>query len=158
VTIRIRRARRADAATLTAIAHAAKRHWRYPERSIRLWAADLTVTSELIARDAVYCAVHADRVVGFYAVSGKGRTRELEHMWVAPRHIGKGVGRRLFAHLRRRLRAERASRLRIASDPNAEPFYLRMGATRVGTVPTRPHPRRLPLLELREAPRKARRY
>ena len=39
--------------------------------------------------------------MGFYAVSGERRTRELEHMWVDPRYIGYGVGRQLFAHLDR---------------------------------------------------------
>ena len=39
--------------------------------------------------------------------------------------------------------------MEIAADPHAEPFYLRLGATRVGTVPSEVFPgRRLPLLRL----------
>src|SRR5207302_7733682 len=36
--------------------------------------------------------------------------------------------------------------LEIASDPNAQGFYRRMGARPVGFVPSRPRGRRLPLL------------
>ncbi len=38
--------------------------------------------------------------------------------------------------------------LRIASDPNAEGFYLKMGARRVGETPSQPEGRALPLLLL----------
>ena len=144
----IRRARRADARRLTRLAHAAKRHWRYPERLIRLWKPDLTVTPEHIAGEPVYCAVGGTRIIGFYALSGTRATRELEHMWVDPRYLGCGVGRALFAHLQRRLRAMAVRRLEIASDPNAEGFYRRMGARRVGRVASRPAGRTLPLLVL----------
>jgi len=149
--IRIRRARPAEADELTRIAHAAKRHWRYPEAFIRRWRADLTVTGALIASSPVYCAARGPIVLGFYALSGARRTRELEHLWVRPDHIGSGVGRRLFQHLRRTLRRARVTRVRIASDPHAEGFYCRMGARRVGSVASTPAGRRLPLLELRLA-------
>ena len=148
----IRKARRSDIDELTRIAHAAKRHWKYPEELLRLWKADLTVTADAIATNPVYCAVRGDEIVGFYALSQSGGTCEIEHMWVTPDTIGSGVGRRLFAHLLRRLRAMKCTRLEIASDPNAEGFYLRMGARRVGSVASRPRGRRLPLLVVDIAP------
>jgi GNAT superfamily N-acetyltransferase len=148
VTDLIRRARVADAPALTRIAHAAKRHWRYPDAWIRLWDADLTVTPGFVRRHPTWCAVRGGRVVGFWAVSGRGATRELEHMWVDPRHIGAGIGRALLAHCEDRLRRMAVTRLEIASDPNAEGFYRRLGARRIGEVPARPDGRTLPLLAL----------
>jgi ribosomal protein S18 acetylase RimI-like enzyme len=145
----IRRARPADAAALTKIARAAKRHWGYPEKLIRLWRADLSVSPEMIAGDPVYCATRNGDIAGFYALSGEGTTREIEHMWVDPRYIGSGIGRKLFAHLRRRLRAMQVTRLEIASDPNAEGFYRRMGARRISRIASTPRGRYLPLLVLR---------
>lgn len=44
----IRRARPADARALTRAAHAAKRHWKYPEDWSRLWRDGLTVTPEFV--------------------------------------------------------------------------------------------------------------
>jgi ribosomal protein S18 acetylase RimI-like enzyme len=142
----VRRARPADAAALTRIAHAAKRHWRYPARWMRLWRDDLTVTPEAVVARPLYCAVRDGAVVGFYGLSAERDAPEIEHLWVDPRCIGTGVGRRLFAHMMRRLRARRAVRLRIASDPNAVGFYRRMGARRIGRVPSTPRGRYLPLL------------
>jgi hypothetical protein len=74
-----------EALALTAIAHAAKRYWCYPEEWLRLWAEDLTVTPDFIDAHRVYCAQRSPEVVGFCAVSGEGLTRELEHMWVPSR-------------------------------------------------------------------------
>jgi predicted N-acetyltransferase YhbS len=70
-------------------------------------------------------------------------------MWVDPRWMGAGIGRRLFAHLLRRLRRDGVARLTIASDPHAEGFYRKLGARRVGSVASTPRGRRLPLLTLR---------
>jgi hypothetical protein len=76
-------------------------------------------------------------------------------MWVAPRWIGTGVGRRLFAHLLRRLDAAGVRRLRIAADPNAAGFYRAMGGRRAGSVASKPASRRLPLFVLRIGARAA---
>ena len=144
----IRKARGADVDALSCIARAAKQHWGYPETLMRLWAPDLTVTAQAVASDPVYCAVRGWKIVGFYAVSQRGKTYELEHMWVDPRSIGNGVGRRLLEHLLRLLGKRGGRRLRIASDPNAEGCYLRLGARRIGSVASKPRGRRLPLLAI----------
>jgi ribosomal protein S18 acetylase RimI-like enzyme len=144
----IRRALATDTAALTRIAHAAKRHWGYPEGWIALWKDALTVTPQALERQAVYCAVEGTELLGFCAVAGGGPTRELEHLWVAPEHMGAGVGRRLLRHALDAIRASGGATLRIASDPNAEGFYLKMGARRIGELPSQPEGRSLPLLLL----------
>ncbi|MGH7898891.1 MAG: GNAT family N-acetyltransferase, partial [Candidatus Binatia bacterium] len=133
---------------LTRVAFAAKRHWSYPESWIRSWRADLRILPHFIARHPVYCAVVRERRIGFYALSGAGHEFELEHMWVRPDCIGRGIGRSLFQHATATVRAAGGNRVTIASDPNAEPFYLAMGARRIGTVPSTPEGRRIPLLRL----------
>jgi GNAT superfamily N-acetyltransferase len=148
-----RRATPHDAPVLTALAFAAKRHWRYSEALIRLWRADLTVTPAFIAGHEVWCALDGWRIVGFYALSFDAEVAELEHFWVRPRRLGLGIGRRLFVHATATARALGARCLEVASDPNAEGFYLRMGARRRGEIVARPAGRTLPLLavELRAA-------
>ena len=144
----IRRALPTDAAALSRIAHAAKRHWGYPEAWIALWKDTLTVTPQALERQAVYCAVEGTELLGFCAVADGGPTRELEHLWIAPEHMGAGIGRRLLRHALDAIRASGGATLRIASDPNAEGFYLKMGARRVGETPSQPEGRALPLLLL----------
>lgn len=144
--LEIRRASPADAATLTRIAHAAKRHWGYSDSLIELWKADLTVTVEFLNAHPVYAAVHGEQIVGFYALSREDGVFELEHMWVDPAHMGAGIGRRLFDHAVATARGMGGSVLRIASDPNAEGFYSGLGARRAGEVTSTPAGRVLPLL------------
>ncbi len=142
----LRRARPADVARLTEVAHAAKRHWGYAESDIALWRRDLTVTPELLAEDVYLCAEDDGRVVGFAAVSFDGGAAELGHLWVDPPEMGRGHGAALFRCAVAAARERGATVLRIASDPHAEAFYLRMGAVRVGRVPSTPPGRTLPVL------------
>jgi GNAT superfamily N-acetyltransferase len=146
VGIAIRAAGSRDAPVLTEIAHAAKRHWGYPEELIRLWDSDLSVTPAFIESHPVYCAVDGRTILGFYALAQEGAVFELEHLWVRPQHLRAGIGTRLFAHAVRTVRSAGGTILRVASDPNAEGFYRRMGARRVGDIPARPLGRTLPLL------------
>ena len=145
----IRRATPDEAHALTALAHAAKRYWGYPEAFIRLWKRDLTFTPEFIEKHPVYAAVHRGDLIGVVALSLNRTTCELEHLWVAPERIGTGLGRRLLTKAVRLAKSVGAQRLEIASDPNAEVFYLRMGAQRIGYVPSLPQGRKLPKLVIR---------
>jgi len=151
----IRRCRSTDAPALTRLAHAAKRHWGYPDTLIDLWSPALTFTPAFLAAASAYAAVEDGRLVGVCAVAGAGVERELEHLWVLPERIGRGIGRRLLGHAIRRERTRGTQRLRIAADPNAEGFYRRLGAQLVGSVPSMPAGRRLPLLALELTPRRA---
>src|SRR5438309_9772711 len=130
----IRRARPDEAGTLTEIAHAAKRHWGYPENWIEHWKDDLTITPDFIAKHEVYVAMIGDDIAGCCALVIDDAQAELEHMWVKPEHIGIGVGKALFTHVAGRARDLDLGVLEISADPNAEGFYQRLGATRIGDV------------------------
>ena len=144
----IQRATPGDAGTLTGISVSAKRYWGYPERWMERWRESLTITPDFIRRNEVYAATSDREIVGFYALAGQGHRMELEHLWVSPRHIGTGVGRALFDHSVRRAGSLGAEVLAIEADPNAEGFYRRMGARRVGetSYPIDNQRRVLPLL------------
>lgn len=151
----------ADVAALTAIAHAAKRHWGYPETWIRQWADSLTLTPDYLARHAVFVVREEEEIIGFCALKWEQRPAgtqalpaagdaQLDHLWVLPAAMGKGIGRALFAHARQHARELGARRLWVESDPHAKAFYRHMGMTVSGR---RPAPmdgtaRFLPLLEM----------
>ena len=130
--VEIRRASSDAAAVLTRVAFAAKRYWGYPERWISHWSESLTITQEFVKNNEVYAAVLGGEPFGFYALIGAGRELELEHLWVSPAWIGSGTGRLLFEHAMDTAASRGASSVKIEADPNAEGFYLRMGARRVG--------------------------
>ena len=142
---------RADACRhdkLTEIAHAAKRHWGYPERWIEHWKEVLTITPEFITNNEVYTSVAGGEVAGFYALIEADGKFILEHMWVDPAYIGSGIGKELFNHALKVAASLNASSIEIESDPNAEGFYRRMGARKIGEATSEldGKPRTLPLL------------
>lgn len=128
----IRQASTNEAAALTRIAHDAKRHWGYPEHWIQHWQDDLTISADFISNNQVYVAEQEGEIIGFYALVLGDSRAELEHMWVAAGHIGTGVGKELFVHAMQKAAGENVSVVEISSDPNAEGFYERMGARRIG--------------------------
>jgi len=130
----IRRATASDAPALTAVAHAAKRHWGYPERWIELWKEALTITPDFISNNQVYVALVNGEIAGFSALLVTENKVWLEHLWVLPKYIGAGLGKTLFIHAAGVAATTGAKAIEIESDPHAEGFYNRMGAKRVGEV------------------------
>ncbi|MER6365078.1 GNAT family N-acetyltransferase [Kitasatospora sp. NPDC001527] len=146
----IRPARPSEAAALSALALRSKAHWGYDAEFIEACRAELTLTPDRIASGRTAVAEEDGRVLGFVTLTGAPPEGELGLLFVEPDMIGRGVGRRLMAHLR--AGALGFERITFAADPNAEPFYRAMGAVRLGTVPSGSIPgRRLPLLALHVA-------
>jgi GNAT superfamily N-acetyltransferase len=141
----VRGARPGEAAALTALAVRSKAHWGYDAGFMRACQASLTVSDADIAAGRVLVAERAGLLLGVARVEPDG---ELGLMFVDPRALNRGAGRALFgaaAALARRLGARR---MPILADPNAAPFYERMGARRIGDAPSDAIPgRTLPLYE-----------
>lgn len=134
--MQIRRAKPDEAATLTEIAFAAKRHWGYPEQWIEGWRHLLTLQPCFIAEHETYTACIGDQAVGFYALKPGLNRVHLDHLWVLPGAMRRGIGQALFEHAIGRARALGFPTMEIESDPNAAGFYLRMGAHQTGATMT----------------------
>jgi GNAT superfamily N-acetyltransferase len=128
----IRPAKTEEAAQLTQIALDAKRHWGYPERWIKHWEADLTITPDFINQNQVFVIEDEGEVRGFYALCVDGEKAELEHLWVTPTYIGTGIGKELFLDAMDRATTLQVDHVELSADPNAAGFYERMGAQRIG--------------------------
>lgn len=87
------------------------------------------VTPDYVRRGEVWCLDDAGGdTVGFYGILPREDDVDLTYMFLAPTAIGRGNGRRLWAHAVGRARATGRPRLRIVSDPEAVAFYTAMGA------------------------------
>ena len=84
--------------------------------------------------------------VGFYGFVREGPELWLNDLWVEPAAIRSGAGRELFAHAAATARAAGDLAFFIESDPNAEGFYLAMGAARAGERVAASSGRVLPVL------------
>lgn len=133
--LEIRRATPDEADALTALAHAAKSHWNYPQEWIEFWKSDLTLTPEFINHNEVFVALVDGAIGGCGALAISGSLAELEHMWIDPQQMGRGLGRALFQHVAQRAAELGFAELELSADPHAEPFYERMGAQRIGELP-----------------------
>ncbi len=128
-----------DNLTLTMIAHAAKKHWNYPDHYYEIWKEELTITEDYIRKHIVYNAIYNQEIVGFYSIvfnpkdfySGEVFVKKgywLEHIFILPEHHKKGIGSVLVRHAKEQSKLIGAKKLLIFVDPFAEGFYNKIGA------------------------------
>ena len=132
--VQLSRAKPEDASTLTEIAHAAKRHWGYPEKWIAAWREILTMEPEFLAANIAYAAYEDGPAIGFYVLTTGSDGLHLDHLWIIPSAMGRGIGRAHFTHAVAQAKERGYDLIKIEADPNAEGFYRRMGAMRVGST------------------------
>jgi GNAT superfamily N-acetyltransferase len=147
--ISIRNAKPGEGKGLTALCVRSKAHWGYDAAFMRKSAAALLVSEAEIAAGRVLVAVDtAGRMIGVASVAPEGETADLAVLFVDPPAIGSGAGRALFEAAVVLARRTGARRLTILADPNAAPFYERMGARFLRNAPSDAIPgRALPFYE-----------
>lgn len=129
----IRPAIPSEAAVLTGIAIKAKIHWGYSDEQMAHWTKEfLTVLPEYIATNHVCVASVDSHPVAFAAMKQEGKNMLLDHLWVLPEYMGKGIGRDLFLHVERLMDGMNCREFLITSDPHADGFYYKMGAEKIG--------------------------
>lgn len=122
-----------DADQLTKLAFLSKAHWGYPKEWLDLWQGDLTVTPEMIEGSIAYVAEAEEQIIGFW-VRASMDSNEPTRGWlfVHPDHMGQGVAHALRSELRKEAAARGIRSFVIEADPNAVPFYLSLGAEKIG--------------------------
>jgi GNAT superfamily N-acetyltransferase len=147
--VNLRSANPADAAALSNIAFKSKAHWGYSDDFMAACRDELTITPKACISGLIVVAEENSALVGFYQLGGKPPIGELSDLFVTPELIGKGLGKILFLAARDHALRLGFATLSIHSDPNAEAFYLHMGAKKTGSSPSGSiHGRELPILEV----------
>jgi len=132
-----------DDEVLTNISFASKRYWKYPEQYIEVWKDELTITPSYILKNTVHVAEVTGQVAGYFSLvevkedfwAGKVFVNKgiwLEHIFVLPEYIGKGIGSKLIAVLRTKCKEMKIDKVNIFSDPHAKGFYDKLGACYIG--------------------------
>jgi GNAT superfamily N-acetyltransferase len=141
--VTLRRARPDEASTLSDLALAAKGYWGYDQAFLESCRAELTFSPDEVARRHLVVADLGGLVAGFYTVDGEPPVGELGNLWVRPSEIGTGLGRLLWQDAMAAAAAAGFEYLDIDAEPNAEGFYRKMGAERVGQTPSGSIPGRM---------------
>lgn len=137
-TARLRAARPDEAASLTELGMRSKAHWGYDDAFMAACREEMTLpAAEVVARRTEVAEDPATgRVLGFATLEGAAPHGALGMLFVDPDAMGRGAGRLLYEHAVTTAARLGFTRLSIDADPNAESFYLAMGAVTVGRVPS----------------------
>lgn len=120
----------ADADLLTQIALQSKAFWKYSNELIESWRDDLTVTSKMLSESYIFKYMVDDTIAGFYFLNPpKEKNIELEMLFVLPKFIGKGIGKKLLKHAVDKAIVLHTTSMTLLADPNAVPFYQSQGFT-----------------------------
>lgn len=130
--IRLRPAEPCETDQITALACRSKAYWGYGPDILDRFRDMLTLSVEQIHAGHIVVADQDGTLLGFYQLGGEPPDGELMDMFLEPTVIGTGLGRRLWQHAVGSARICGFETLTLESDPHAEPFYLRMGADRIG--------------------------
>ena len=154
----IRPAVEKDSDILTTISFASKGYWNYPEGYFEIWKSKLTISEEYIQKNDVFVYEIGTSVIGYYSVVNleddikisditvkKGAW--LEHMFIEPLNIGKGIGTKLFDHMRKWCFGSGIREIGILADPNSRGFYEKMGCIYLQEYPSTIEGRTTPYLQ-----------
>ena len=143
----IRRALATDALFLTSISFGAKRYWNYPEEYFEVWHDELTITEDYIEQNIVYVAQKKDTIIGYFSIvevnqehwNGEVFISQgywLDHIYIRPAYIRSGIGTELMEYAQEYCRENGIEKLYIFSDPFANGFYEKLGATYIKESPS----------------------
>ena len=146
---RIRRARASEAPELTELSLRSKALWGYDAAFLARCRIAMQVKEANVETQPHYVAEIDGRMAGFYGFEALPDGVGLDYMFVDPEFVGRGVGRALMDHAVALARDLGHASLTIVADPNAEGFYRRLGAQRVGSQASDVGPdRQLPVLRI----------
>jgi len=149
----IRAGESGEAEKLTRIALVSKGHWGYSEQQLRYWLETfLRVSADYVRANKVWVAEVDSSLVGFAAVKDGDDEAELDHLWILPDYIGKGIGKALFASAVNHVAKTGRRELVFTSDPHADGFYEKMGAEKIGVHYSEFQQRRLTKFRLHVKP------
>ena len=142
----IREASRTDAKLHSDLAFRSKSHWNYSPEQLAVFRLELTLDPDQIRSKRTHLWEEFQKVEGFYTlVEQDPRCVELEHIFVEPRSLRRGIGRELFRHAVEVARRSEFETIEIQSDPNAAGFYVAMGAEFIRDVPSSIPGRSIPI-------------
>jgi len=156
----IRHAKQTEAGILTEISFSSKGYWGYPKEYFDIWSKELTISHEYIQNNDVFVFQNDTIILGYYSIVELNNDIEvsgitiskgfwLEHMFIEPLSIGKGIGSKMFDHLQKRCRKRGITKLSILADPNSKGFYKKMGCEYKKEYPSTIRNRTTPLLILK---------
>ena len=127
--------------------------WGYDVEFMEACRGELSFKPRDLELTPIAVAIHDDKPIGVVQLKVVDDEADLLKLFVEPSALRSGTGKALFAWATDVAKKLGATRLTIEADPDAAPFYRRMGAYDVGQAPSGSVPRRmLPKLAMNLCP------
>lgn len=134
--MRLRPAHADELDELTGLCLRSKAVWGYDAAFMKACRSELTLHPHDLVTPMQVAETDDGVVIGVAQIKIAGAEAELARLFVEPVLMRGGAGRVLFAWAVAEARRLGADHLTIDADPDAAPFYERMGARREGEVPS----------------------
>ena len=128
--ITIRKPNAGESIFLSELALKSKAHWGYNQKLIEAWRKELIVSEEMLKTFITYVAFDGNKIIGFWSREPVEKL-SAGRLFIDPEYIGKGIGKLLWSSVMKEAKNRGLKCLIWEADPNAEPFYLKMGAKRI---------------------------
>ncbi|HEU5215116.1 MAG TPA: GNAT family N-acetyltransferase [Gaiellaceae bacterium] len=126
--VTVRAGEAADNGQLRELTFASKLHWGYDRDLVRGWAGGL----DFPAQQERWVAEEDGEIVAWAGLTPPtDGVAVLDHLWVDPAAMGRGLGSRLFRLAADRARELGARRLEWSAEVNAVGFYEKLGGRRL---------------------------
>lgn len=122
--------------SLSELCMRSKAVWGYDAAFLAACRRELSFDPRDLAASEIAVAARGDSILGVAQVRAAGDQADLLKLFVEPKALRSGVGRALFAWATDVARKMGAARMNIEADPDAAPFYRRLGARDAGLVPS----------------------
>ena len=121
---------------LSALCVRSKAVWGYDNDFMEACRRELSFDPLELRSTSIVVVEEHGRIVGVAQIKVVGKVADLLKLFVEPIALRGGVGRALFVWACGRAESLGADELVIEADPDAVPFYRRMGAEDCGFVPS----------------------
>ncbi|MDA9522516.1 hypothetical protein XI06_20055 [Bradyrhizobium sp. CCBAU 11434] len=128
---------------LSALCLRSKAVWGYDKDFIEACRSELTIEPGDMRSSAIAVAEQDRQIVGITQIKVTGDEADLLKLFVEPTMLRGGVGTKLFHWAISQAARMGAERMSIEADPDAAPFYRRMGAKDCGLAPSGSIPGRM---------------
>ena len=136
MTALLRPAEPRELADLSSLCLRSKAYWGYDDAFMAACVDELTLTSDDLAADAIIVLEDERGLAGMAQVTLDEDGCFLDKLFVDTDRIGCGYGSILYQWALQAARKLGATELVIEADPDAAPFYEKVGAVRAGVAPS----------------------
>ena len=142
-----------ELSNLSDLCFGSKAVWGYDEEFMEACRGELSFEPRDLALTPIAVAEHNGKPIGVAQVKVVDGEADLLKLFVEPSALRSGTGKALLVWVTDVAKKLGATRLTIDADPDAAPFYRRMGAYDVGEAPSGSVPgRMLPKLAMNLCP------